>query len=85
MADYYVSWEDYHQDIEKLAIQIYESGWKFNQIVCLAKGGLRIGDILCRLFDVPLAILSNLVLRGGGGGADGRTRGVPSPFPATSA
>lgn len=71
MADYYVSWEDYHRDIEKLAIQIYESGWSFNQIVCLAKGGLRIGDILCRLFDVPLAILSTSSY----GGPDGRTRG----------
>ncbi len=71
MADFYVSWDDYHRDIEKLAIQIYESGWEFNQIVCLAKGGLRIGDTLCRLFDVPLAILSTASY----GGADGRTRG----------
>lgn len=71
MADFYVSWDDYHRDIEKLAIQIYESGWDFNQIVCLAKGGLRIGDTLCRLFDVPLAILSTASY----GGADGRTRG----------
>ncbi|MBD2109686.1 phosphoribosyltransferase family protein [Nodosilinea sp. FACHB-13] len=71
MADFYVSWDDYHRDIEKLAIQIYESDWDFNQIVCLAKGGLRIGDTLCRLFDVPLAILSTASY----GGADGRTRG----------
>jgi uncharacterized protein len=71
MADFYVSWDDYHRDIEKLAIQIYESGWEFNQIVCLAKGGLRVGDTLCRLFDVPLAILSTASY----GGSDGRTRG----------
>jgi len=71
MSDYYVSWDDYHRDIETLAVQIYESGWEFNQIVCLAKGGLRIGDILCRLFDVPLAILSTSSY----GGSDGRTRG----------
>jgi uncharacterized protein len=58
MSDLYVTWSDYHQNIEKLALQIYESGWQFNQIVCIAKGGLRIGDILCRLFDQPLAILS---------------------------
>lgn len=71
MADFYVSWDDYHRDIEKLAIQIYESGWEFNQIVCLAKGGLRVGDTLCRLFDAPLAILSTASY----GGSDGRTRG----------
>jgi uncharacterized protein len=44
MSDLYVSWDDYHQNIEKLAIQIYESGWQFNQILCLAKGGLRINN-----------------------------------------
>jgi uncharacterized protein len=71
MADFYVSWDEYRRDIETLAIQIYESGWEFNQIVCLAKGGLRIGDTLCRLFDVPLAILSTASY----GGSDGRTRG----------
>ncbi|NEQ30892.1 MAG: phosphoribosyltransferase [Leptolyngbya sp. SIO4C5] len=58
MSDLYITWSDYHQKIEQLAIQVYESGWQFNQIVCLAKGGVRIGDILCRLFDLPLAILS---------------------------
>jgi uncharacterized protein len=58
MSDLYVSWDDYHQNIEKLAIQIYESGWQFNQILCLAKGGLRIGDTFARLFDLPLAILA---------------------------
>lgn len=71
MADFHVSWDDYHRDIEKLAVQIYESGWDFNQIVCLAKGGLRVGDTLCRLFDAPLAILSTASY----GGTDGRTRG----------
>ncbi len=72
MADFYVTWDDYHRDIEKLAIQIYDSGWEFNQIVCLAKGGLRVGDTLCRLFDAPLAILSTASY----GGSDGRTRGT---------
>ena len=71
MADFYVSWDDYHRDIERLAVQVYESGWDFNQIVCLSKGGLRVGDTLCRLFDVPLAILSTSSY----GGSDGRTRG----------
>jgi uncharacterized protein len=58
MADLYVSWDEYHQTIEALALQIHQSGWQFNQIVCLARGGLRIGDTLSRIFDQPLAILS---------------------------
>ncbi|PSN14438.1 phosphoribosyltransferase [filamentous cyanobacterium CCP5] len=71
MSDFYVSWDDYHRDIDTLALKIHDSGWEFNQIVCLAKGGLRIGDILCRLFDVPLAILSTDSY----GGEDNRMRG----------
>ncbi|MFM2429289.1 MAG: hypothetical protein RLZZ511_502 [Cyanobacteriota bacterium] len=58
MADLFVSWDDYHQTIEALAAQIHQSGWQFNQIVCLARGGLRVGDTLSRIFDQPLAILS---------------------------
>lgn len=58
MSDLYVSWDDYHRNIEKLAVLIDRSGWEFDQIVCIAKGGLRVGDILCRLFRKPLAILS---------------------------
>ncbi|HEY9695783.1 MAG TPA: phosphoribosyltransferase [Trichocoleus sp.] len=58
MPDLYVSWSDYHQQIEQLALKIYQSNWKFNQIICLARGGLRVGDILSRIFDQPLAILS---------------------------
>ena len=53
-----VSWSDYYQKIERLAVKIYESGWEFNQIVCLARGGLRVGDILSRIYNKPLAILA---------------------------
>ena len=58
MADLYVSWDDYHQKIEDLAAQVYQSNWQFNQIICLAKGGLRVGDILARIYYLPLAILA---------------------------
>ena len=58
MADLHISWEEYHKKTEELAIKIYNDGWKFNQVVCIAKGGMRVGDIFARLFDVPLAILS---------------------------
>ena len=58
MSDLYISWSDYHYKIEQLAVKIYQSGWQFNQIVCLARGGLRVGDILSRIYNQPLAILS---------------------------
>ncbi|MFM7442224.1 MAG: phosphoribosyltransferase [Snowella sp.] len=71
MSDLYVSWEQYHQQIERLASTVYQSGWQFNQIVCLAKGGLRVGDIFSRLFHQPLAILSAAAY----GGEDNRRCG----------
>lgn len=58
MADLYVSWTEYHQQIEKLAVMIHQSGWHFNQIICLARGGLRVGDVLSRMYQQPLAILA---------------------------
>ena len=58
MKDIYISWEDYHNKIEQLAKKIHDDNLKFNQIICIAKGGLRVGDIFSRLFNVPLAILS---------------------------
>jgi len=57
-GDLYISWDTYNKAIEDLAIQIYEDGYEFNQIVCIAKGGLRVGDVLARIFDVPLAVMS---------------------------
>ena len=58
MADLYVTWPDYHEAIEQLAVAVHESGWPFTQIVCIARGGLRVGDTLSRIFKLPLAIIS---------------------------
>ncbi|GAA6617459.1 phosphoribosyltransferase [Scytonema sp. NUACC26] len=66
MPDLYVSWSDYHRKIEQLAAKIYQSGWEFNQIVCLARGGLRVGDILSRIYKQPLAILATSSYSGAG-------------------
>lgn len=54
----WVDWDEYHRAIEALALMVHESGWKFDQVLCLARGGLRPGDIFSRIFDVPLAVLS---------------------------
>ncbi|HIK05846.1 MAG TPA: phosphoribosyltransferase [Trichormus sp. M33_DOE_039] len=66
MPDLYVSWSEYHYKIEQLAAQIYDSGWEFNQIVCLARGGLRVGDIISRIYQQPLAILATSSYSGPG-------------------
>lgn len=72
MTDLYISWPEYHQKIEQLAAQIYIDGWQFNQIVCLARGGLRIGDLLSRIYRQPLAILAVSSY----GGTRGQERGA---------
>lgn len=67
MKDLYVSWDEYHRLVEKLALIIHESGWTFDAIVCLARGGMRIGDVMSRLFDRPLGVLFCSSYREGGG------------------
>ena len=56
--DLWVSWDEYNRLIERLALKVYESNWKFDMVLCLARGGVRPGDAISRIFDVPLAILS---------------------------
>ena len=67
----YVSYDEYHNLIEKLAIKIHQSGWDFDTILCLARGGLRPGDILSRVFDKPLAIMSTSSYRAEAGTQQG--------------
>jgi len=68
----YVSWDEYHLLIERLALKIDASGWQFDQILCLARGGMRPGDVLSRVFDKPLAIMSTSSYRAEAGTIQGR-------------
>ncbi|PAT42190.1 phosphoribosyltransferase [Vandammella animalimorsus] len=68
----YVSYHEYHNLIEKLALQIHRSGWEFDNVLCLARGGLRPGDIISRIFDRPLAIMSTSSYRAGAGTIQGK-------------
>ena len=68
----YVSYDEYHNLIERLAVKIHESGWEFDNILCLARGGMRPGDLLSRIFDKPLAIMSTSSYRAGAGTVQGR-------------
>ena len=58
MSDLHITWDEYHRKTEELAVKVYEDDWQFNQVVCIAKGGMRVGDVFARIFNVPLAILS---------------------------
>jgi uncharacterized protein len=58
MSNLYVSWDEYNTLVERLALIVHESGYRFDQIICLARGGLRVGDVLSRIYEHPLAVLS---------------------------
>jgi uncharacterized protein len=68
----YVSWSDYHMLTERLALKVAASDWQFDQILCLARGGLRPGDVLSRVFDKPLAIMAASSYRAEAGTLQGR-------------
>jgi uncharacterized protein len=67
----YVSYDEYHNLIEKLAIKIHLSGWQFDTILCLARGGMRPGDVLSRVLEKPLAIMSTSSYRADSGKTQG--------------
>ncbi len=52
-----IDWNEYNRSIDRLAIQISESGFKPSFIICIARGGLRVGDILSRIFNVKCGYL----------------------------
>ena len=68
---FYVSYDEYHSLIEKLALRVHQSGWQFDTILCLARGGMRPGDILSRIFNKPLAIMSTSSYRAESGTIQG--------------
>jgi len=67
----HVIWNEYNKLVERLALQVHESGWRFNQIICIARGGLRVGDVLSRIYELPLAILSTHSYTADGGTTQG--------------
>jgi hypothetical protein len=67
MPNLHVSWDQYNTLVERLALVVHESGFAFDQVICIARGGLRVGDVLSRIFEQPLAILSTHSYASGGG------------------
>ncbi len=70
----WVGWDEYHRHIEQLARNVHDSGYRFDHVLCLARGGLRIGDVFSRLFKVPLHIQSTSSYREAAGTQQGELR-----------
>ena len=74
MTDLHVTWAEYDRLIERLAVIIHDSGWQFDGIICLARGGLRVGDALSRIFDKPLGVMTTSSYRSSGGTVQGHLK-----------
>ena len=53
-----ISWEDYNTTVEKLAIQIENSGYKPTLLVGIMRGGAPMIDLLSRVFKLKCAYLA---------------------------
>ena len=53
-----VSWDDYNNTVERLAVQIYDSGYKPTLLVGIMRGGAPMIDVLSRVFKLKCAYLA---------------------------
>ena len=53
-----ISWDDYNETVERLAIQIHDSGYKPSLLVGIMRGGAPMIDVLSRVFKLKGAYLA---------------------------
>ena len=53
-----VSWEEYNETVEKLALQIYESGYKPTILIGIMRAAAPRNDVLSRVFKLKCAYLA---------------------------
>ena len=53
-----VSWEDYNQTVEKLALMVHQSGYKPTLLVGIMRGAAPMIDVLSRVFKLKCAYLA---------------------------
>ena len=53
-----VSWEQYNQTVEKLALQIYESNYRPTILIGIMRGAAPMIDVLSRIFKLKCAYLA---------------------------
>lgn len=66
-----VTQEHYDDLIEQLILNVDRAGYRFDTILCLARGGMRVGDIFSRVYDMQLAILATSSYREAAGQVQG--------------
>ncbi len=54
----FISWDEYNSTVEKLAIQIDDSGFKPDILIGIMRGGAPIIDVLSRVFKLKCAYLA---------------------------
>ncbi len=53
-----IDWKEYNLTVEKLAIQIFQSGYKPDILIGIMRGGAPIIDVLSRVFKLKCAYLA---------------------------
>tara|TARA_Y100001970_G_C14154049_1_gene814467 strand:+ start:518 stop:1042 length:525 start_codon:yes stop_codon:yes gene_type:complete len=53
-----IDWKEYNKTVEKLAIQIHDSGYKPTLLVGIMRGGAPMIDVLSRIFKLKCAYLA---------------------------
>ena len=53
-----IDWKEYNLIVERLALQIHNSGFKPDLLIGIARGGLPIIDVLSRIFKLKCAYLA---------------------------
>ena len=72
MRHVYIDWPEYNDLCERLVARVVQSGWKFDSLLCLARGGMRPGDIFSRVYNsMPLAVLTTSSYRAAAGTIQG--------------
>ena len=58
MSDVKYTWNEYIELNEELVYKVAKSGWDFDCLLCLSRGGMRPGDFFSRVYNKPLGILA---------------------------
>ncbi len=67
----YIDWKSYIELCECLVARVAASGWEFDSLLCLARGGMRPGDLFSRIYGKPLAIMTTSSYREAAGTVQG--------------
>jgi hypothetical protein len=67
----YVTWDQYHSLIERLVLIVADSGWEFDTVMGLSRGGLRAADVASRVLRKPFAVVAASSYRDEGGTVQG--------------